>query len=156
MGKTLIVGFGNLLLGDDGFGVRVLQELERTELPLNVESIEVGIGGMDLIYRLMERFDRLIVVDAARFGQVPGTLKIFRPLRPQPGNRERPVEPHLTEPARAMSVARQLDILPENVLVVGCQPASCEPGLELSPAVAGAVVEAVRQIRKLVGCPSTT
>ena len=62
--KTLIVGFGNVLLSDDGFGVEVVQRLAASKLPPPIETMDVGIGGMHFMLRLMEGFTALIVVDA--------------------------------------------------------------------------------------------
>ena len=63
-GKTLIVGFGNVLLRDDGFGVEVVRRLEASALPTHVETLDAGIGGMHFVLRLMEGFQKVVIVDA--------------------------------------------------------------------------------------------
>ncbi len=149
--RTLIVGFGNVLLGDDGFGVEVVNRLASTELPTHVEMMEVGIGGMHLVLKLTEDFDEVIVVDAVRRGQPPGTLYIFTPgqadLDIPAGDR---IDPHFAEPARAMKLAWELGFLPEKVTLVGCEPESCSLGTGLTIAVTGAVGRAVENIRGMV------
>ncbi len=77
--KPLIVGFGNVLLGDDGFGVEVVRRLAATDLPAHVHLLDVGIGGIHCVLQLMEGFDAIIVVDAVRHGEPPGTLYVFAP-----------------------------------------------------------------------------
>ena len=150
--RTLIVGFGNVLLSDDGFGVEVVKRLADSGLPTHVETMEVGIGGMDLVLKLMDGFEAVIVVDAVSRGQPPGTLYCFPPdaadLHLCAGES---IDPHFAEPTRAMQLAGVLGYLPNNVTVVGCEPASCELGMSLTHAVHAAVDRAVETFREMVG-----
>src|ERR671923_3002167 len=149
--KTLIVGFGNVLLGDDGFGVEVIKRLACSELPPGVETMEVGIGGVHFVLRLMEGFEAVIVVDAINRGQPPGTLYVFTPSAADLGVHGREhIDPHFTEPARAMQLARALGCLPDKVTVLGCEPESCQLGINLSVAVDAVVDRAVEKIRAMV------
>ena len=61
--KTLVLGIGNLILGDDGVGVQVAQELSRTIKDENVDVKDVSVDGLNLL-ELMVGYDRLIVIDA--------------------------------------------------------------------------------------------
>src|SRR5262245_26864070 len=146
--KTLIVGFGNVLLGDDGFGVEVIKRLAVKALPPGVETMDVGIGGMHLVLKLLGGFEGVIVVDAGSRGQPPGTLYVFTPGAADLGvhGRQR-IDPHCAEPARSMQLARALGFLPEKVTVLGCEPESCHLGISLSLAVDAAVDRAVQRIR---------
>lgn len=150
--RVLVAGFGSLLLGDDGFGVAVVRRLAGESLPSGVETMEVGTGGMELVFGLMGGCRRLIVVDAVRRGHAPGTLYVFRPseadLAPSP---DQSIDPHFAEPTRAMKMAKELGYLPEDVTVIGCEPGSCELDLSLSPAVGAAVDQATGKIRELLG-----
>jgi hydrogenase maturation protease len=151
LGKTLIVGFGNVLLGDDGFGVEVIKRLAASDLPPHVETMDVGIAGMHFVLHLMDRFEAVIVVDAVKRGQPPGTLYVFTPsdtdLDLHSGER---IDPHFAEPAQSLKLARALGLLPEYVTVVGCEPASCQLGMPLSVAAKAAVDSAVETIRGMV------
>ncbi|ETX07517.1 hydrogenase maturation protease [Candidatus Entotheonella palauensis] len=150
--RTLIAGFGNVLLSDDGFGVEVVKRLAGSALPAHVETMDVGIGGMDLVLRLMEGFEAIIVVDAVSRGESPGTLYCFAPdaadIHLGAGER---IYPHFAEPTRSMKLASVLGYLPDNVTVVGCEPASCELGMSLTHAVDTAADRAVETICKMVG-----
>ena len=64
-GRTLVIGVGNTLRGDDGVGVHVARELARRPLPEGVEALDGGTQGLDLIFRL-EEADRVILIDAAK------------------------------------------------------------------------------------------
>jgi hydrogenase maturation protease len=149
--KTLIVGFGNVLLSDDGFGVEVMHRLAASKLPPHIDTMDVGIGGMHFVLRLLEGFEVLIVVDAIQRGQPPGTLYVFTPgagdLAMQTGEC---VDPHGAEPASSMKLAKALGLLPEKVTVVGCEPESCHVGMSLTVAVNAAVDHAVEHIRAMV------
>ena len=149
--KTLVAGFGNTLLSDDGFGVAVVSRLAARALPPEVEIFDVGIGGLHFIARLMEGFEQVVVVDAVRGGEPPGTLYIFAFGTVESGAQDSAcVDPHLAEPGRALHLAQALDLLPERVIVVGCEPESCHPGLCLTPTVHAAVDRAVERIQRMV------
>jgi hydrogenase maturation protease len=74
----LILGVGNLLLTDDGFGVHVINALKNTPFPPNVTLLEAGVVSHQLIPVLHET-DVLIVVDAVEAGDTPGSLFRFSP-----------------------------------------------------------------------------
>jgi hydrogenase maturation protease len=117
-----------------------------------VETFDVGIGGMHFVLRLLEGFQNIVVVDALRGGQPPGTLYVFALDEAVLQDRHRePIEPHLTEPLRAMQLGKQLGILPETVIMVGCEPQTCEPGIGLTAAVHAAVDGAVEKIQEIIG-----
>ena len=81
--KVLVAGVGNILRGDDGFGVAVVERLlTRGSLPSGVDVIETGIGGMSIVQQLMEGFRALIVVDAVDRGEKPGTVFVLEPEVP--------------------------------------------------------------------------
>jgi hydrogenase maturation protease len=76
--KILILGVGNLLLRDDGFGVHLINSLKGTALPGNVELLEAGTVSHQLIPMLHE-IDHLIVIDVVEAGDAPGSLFRFSP-----------------------------------------------------------------------------
>lgn len=154
--KTLVAGFGNLLLGDDGFGAEVVRRFPVGELPPDTELMEVGTGGFDLILRLMDRYDRLIFVDAVKRNNAAGTLYVFDPTcdRHRALASER-IDPHFTEPSRAMEMARRLKVLPSTLMFVGCEPLDCDLRYGLSEAVEAAIPNAIREIQTLAGAHAT-
>jgi len=85
LGRVIVAGVGNVLLRDEGVGVRVVEALRGTPLPEGVELMEVGTA-LEALLALPEGVEKLVVVDAMRAGFKPGTvlrLKIedLRPLR---------------------------------------------------------------------------
>lgn len=149
MTRTLIAGFGNVLRGDDGFGVAVLRRLgERGVASASVELLDVGTGGIRLAQELMSPFDRLIIIDAATRGRAPGTVYT---LVVDEVRHTREIDMHTTVPSRALEVAQALGPLPAEIFLVGCEPESVDEfTMELSPVVAGAIERAVQEIEALL------
>ncbi len=71
--KTLILGLGNVLMGDEGIGVYVVRSLSKELLPAGVECLDGGTGGFTLLEPL-ENADRIILIDAANDGNPIGTV----------------------------------------------------------------------------------
>ena len=156
--KILVAGMGNVLRGDDAFGIRVIQALEgKDNLPTDIHLYEAGIAGVPLVQELMNVFDALIVVDAIERNAAPGTLFILEPPEPAPSDLDRErihqamVDAHYADPSKVLLLARALNVCPAKVFIVGCQPAFVEDAVEeMHPAVERAVPFAVEQILSLV------
>lgn len=166
--RVLVAGFGNVLLGDDGFGITVVQQLaRRPDLPPTVRVAEVGIGGISLVQELFDRYDVLLIVDAVDRGGAPGTIYLL--MQEVPDLARWPYEQrqdflanmHMTTPSRALILARALGVLPASVYMLGCQPTSCdELVIGLSPPVERAVElsleRLVGELRQLSGVSLVT
>ena len=144
MKRILIAGMGNVLRGDDGFGIRVVQRLMAMDLPAGVEVYEAGGAGIALAQKLMDGFDVCILVDAALRGEPPGTLCC---IEPRAFAELRTIGMHEQEPSKVLALAKALGALPAKVLLVGCEPQEVEDlREELSLPVAAAVEPAVQRI----------
>jgi hydrogenase maturation protease len=71
--KTLVLGLGNVLMGDEGVGVHVVRALEQRTLPAGVECLDGGTGGFVLLEPL-QNAERIVLVDAAADGNPVGTV----------------------------------------------------------------------------------
>jgi len=71
--KTLVLGLGNVILGDEGVGVHVARALQQNALPEDVECLDGGTGGFVLLEPL-QNADRIVLIDAAADGNPPGTV----------------------------------------------------------------------------------
>lgn len=144
MKLVLVAGMGNLLRGDDGFGIRVIQRLETMKLPQGVEVYEAGGAGIALAQKLMDGFDVCILVDATQRGGVPGTLYF---IEPEICAKPESIGMHEQDPSRVLALARALGALPPKVLLVGCEAFEIDDlREELSPQVQAAVQPAVQRI----------
>ncbi len=154
----VIVGcFGNVLRGDDGFGIAVARRLVAADVPAGVRVLEVGIGGIHLVQELMDGVDALIVVDAVDIQRPPGTVAVLDPAVVDVDaltvneRRDALADMHLADPERVFMMARGLGILPAVTLVLGCQAQDAQRyGEGLTPAVAAGVDHAVAEVRSMV------
>ena len=145
MRRTLILGLGNPLLGDEGIGGRVIEELRGLELPAGVELADGGTAGLGLI-GLMEGYQRVIFVDAADMGRPPGHVVRFTPSEVQFKTAEAPLSLHQIGLGEALVVAEALEMAPAELIIIGVQPSWLEMGVGLSPEVEGAIPQIVRMV----------
>ena len=152
--RTLIIGLGNPILGDDSVGLRVASVV-RSELPvgIGVEVAEETHGGLRLMERMVG-YDRAIVVDALTAGSAPGTIHQLR-LGDRPTRRS--ASAHDVDLPTALAVGRQAGArLPddEDILVIGIEADPVETfGESLSPPVAAAVPRAAAIVLAAVETP---
>ena len=153
----LIVGVGNPLRGDDGFGIAALAAFRREPLPQHVRCLDTGIGGMHLVQELMRGYDALILFDAVDRGDPPGRVVVLDPVLPElselSANERRDYfcETHYAIPLRALTLAREVGVLPAMVRIVGCQVADADNyGMGLHPAVEAAIPVAVAEALALL------
>ncbi|MBN2366252.1 MAG: hydrogenase maturation protease [Calditrichaeota bacterium] len=71
--RTLILGIGNILLSDEGVGIHVIRELKKKILPPEVELVDGGTGGYELI-RFFKGVDKIVIIDAIKAESEAGTL----------------------------------------------------------------------------------
>lgn len=154
---VLVAGVGNVLRGDDGFGVVVAERLQAGAVPDQVKVVETGIGGLHLVQELMAGADALVVVDSIDLGREPGTVLVVRPeitdvvSLPLLARNDQLADVHYATPERAFMLANALGVLPEQTWVVGCQPVDADSvARELHPEVAAAVDAAIAEVRTLV------
>src|SRR5690606_18586487 len=146
-GRVLVAGVGDVFLGDDGFGVVVVRALARRPVPSEVDLVDFGIRGMDLVGALGRDYRAVVFGDAAARGEAPGTLTVLDPELP-----DHPVgvQTHGVDPVAALALARQLGPVPPYRRVVCCEPARVlaeardeDLAMALSPPVQAAVDGAV-------------
>ena len=148
--RVLVAGVGNIFLGDDGFGVEVARRLAKLDLPDWVAVGDYGISGMHLAYDLADGVETAILVDAMPRGGEPGTVYVLD----RPSGDSGPVmtlfDGHGMQPDVVLGMLSTLGADVGRVLIVGCEPATAEPGMELSAPVAAAVDDAVRIVLELI------
>ena len=153
--RVLVVGVGNVLHGDDGFGVEVARKLSSRPLEPGVTVAETGIGGIHMVHELMAGYDALVVVDTVDRGRPPGTVMVIDAEvtdvaeLPVTERHDLLADMHLATPERALMVARAAGVLPERTIIVGCQPVEIETlGIGLTEPVSGAIDSAVAEIER--------
>ncbi|MDR7868030.1 MAG: hydrogenase maturation protease [Sporomusaceae bacterium] len=136
MGRTVVVGFGNLLMSDDGVGIHVVRELATRTLPPGVDTVDGGVASLDILGSLLDAA-RIIIVDALAGGGEPGS--VYRLTPDDIGTAAAPPGYSLHEftlPQTLALLARSATLPP--IVIFGVEPAGMDMGLELSPPVAAA------------------
>ncbi len=148
--KTVVLGLGNILLGDEGAGVRVVEEIERTGGLPGVELVDGGTAGFSLL-PFFDGARLVLVVDAAADGAPPGTVTLTRPEFS--GSYPAALTPHEVGLKNILDAVALADERPEIVLVTISVAEADRASLELSPRVAEAVREAADRIRRFFTGP---
>ncbi len=140
----LVLGIGNILLRDEGVGVRVIERMQNMPLPDDVELVDGGTAGADLLDILAER-RKVVVIDAVQADCEPGTVLRF-------------TADDLTQPdgvgmslhelglGEALKMTKQLGCAPEDVVVFGIKPSVISSGLELSEEIAASIPRVVELV----------
>lgn len=151
MKHVLILGLGNPLLGDEGIGARVVEELQGLELPDGVTVIEGGTSGLGLI-GLMEGYRRVIIVDAADMGQPPGQVVRFTPSEVRFKTTEARLSLHQIGLAEVLALAKALEVAPAELVIVGVQPGRIEGAAGLSLEAERAIPQVIRIVLDELEC----
>ena len=145
---VLVAGIGNIFLGDDGFGVEVARRLAVEPQFDSVTVMDVGIRSLHLVYELLEPPRLLLVVDAVRRGQRPGTIFLIEPtIEDMP---ETTTDAHGMNLETVLSAVKSLGAEAPRVLLVGCEPEFTGERLGLSAAVEDAIPRALDMVRRVI------
>lgn len=141
MTETLVLGLGNLVHADDGFGVHAIARLQQDpRVPHDVTLLDGGTQGLGLLHHL-SGLRRLLVIDAIDAGQPCGTLLRFegKALHGLPGK----ASVHQLGFADLMVALQLLGDSPGEIVVLGVQPESTDWSAELTPPVEQALAPLV-------------
>lgn len=147
--RTVVIGLGNPLMGDDGIGLAALARLEADyRMPSDVELVDGGTWGMNLL-PVIEDAGRVLLLDAIHKDGAPGTA--YRLSRHElPRYLATKISPHQVDLHDVLALAELRGTLPADTVAVGVQPARVEMIAELSSEVAealdGLVALAVKEL----------
>jgi len=142
---TLVLGVGNLLLSDEGVGVHVIKRLvENYQLPEEVQVLDGGTLGMDLLYYL-EGAENLILIDAVETRKEAGTLVRLEGDE-VPAFLSMKMSPHQVGVPDMLAAAKLKDVFPKQLVLWGIQPELLEIGLDLSPTVEAKVETIIQNV----------
>jgi len=147
--KTIVLGVGNQILGDDGVGIHIINELKKQILSPNITIDEAITGGMNLL-ELILGYDKAIIVDAVKTnigenGEVKRIpLNNFSTMHS--------CNPHDVTLNEAIEMAKKMgeNRIPKEIIVIGVtmKEMPCEFGEKLSEKIAAAVPKAVNMTLK--------
>ncbi len=129
--SVLVLGVGNILLTDEGIGVRVVEALEqRYQIPDQVDVVDGGTAGMELLEIMSDR-DQVIIIDAVNTGAEAGTLVELRGEEVPALFRTR-ISPHQLGISDLLGVLTVTDQMPKTMCLFGAVPYNLDTGVELS------------------------
>lgn len=130
-GRIVVLGLGNILYGDEGFGVRAAERLHsRHVFPDAVDIVDAGTLGHALL-PFVERADKLLLLDAVDLDLVPGSLAVRDDIPAWLGGSGK-VSPHQSSFSEVLALAELQDCLPRQIRLIGLQPVTLEYGASLS------------------------
>ncbi len=145
--RILVLGIGNLLMGDEGVGIHAVRRLEDEALPPGVDVVDGGTGGFHLL-SLLEDYSVLVMIDATMDGKPPGTVAVIEPR--YASDFPRVLSAHDIGLRDLIESAALLGPLPKIHLITVSIRELNGLSLELSPAVEAAVPHVVEVARKLL------
>ncbi|SIT38235.1 protein involved in processing of HyaA and HyaB proteins [Paraburkholderia ribeironis] len=140
----VVLGLGNLLWADEGFGVRCVERLQQHyACPPNIQLVDGGTQGLYLI-RYVQAARRLLIFDAIDYGLEPGTLKVVKDDDVPSFVATKKMSLHQTGFQEVLQLAKLTEQFPERLVVIGCQPEELEDyGGSLRPVVKAAIEPAL-------------
>ena len=127
MGKTaLVLGIGNVLWADEGFGVRCVEEMARSmAFGPEVKLLDGGTQGLYLL-PFLEAADKMVVFDAVDYGLVPGTMKVVEGDEVPAFMGAKKMSLHQTGFQDVIATAQLMGYCPEQIMLIGVQPVELE------------------------------
>lgn len=140
--NTAVLGLGNILLRDEGVGVKVVEAMrERFAFSPDAEIIDGGTLGLDLL-PLIEGKDQILLVDAVDFGKEPGHIAVLTDDQ-IPAVLGAKMSVHSIGLSDVLFAAKLLDITPGKLCLIGIQPESLEVGLDMTKCIADKIEQLV-------------
>ncbi len=147
----LVLGVGNVLMGDEGIGVHAVRQIETEGVQPGVEVVDGGTGGLHLLSYLQTR-DRIVMIDATMDGQSAGAVSLIRPRFAS--DFPRSLSAHDIGLRDLVEAAALLGPLPPICLITVSIDSMQPMTVELSPAVHGSIPKVVRLARRIIAAES--
>lgn len=146
MPALTVIGVGNRLRGDDAVGPLLIDELARQD-ELDIELIDAGSDTLGVLEYLDGR-DSVIIVDACQMGRDPGDVVMFDPEEASLVLDQEQLSLHGLGLAEALRMAESLEMLPQQLKIIGIQPLSIQLNGAISTPVKKGMIYAMDHVRK--------
>jgi hydrogenase maturation protease len=151
MDQTLVLGIGNLLMGDEGVGVHAVRAFAREAWPDAVTLVDGGTGGFHLLEYLSD-YPRVVMIDATMDGEPAGTVSLLRPRYPT--DFPRALTAHDIGLRDLIESAALIGRLPDIILVTVSIEEISSMVTELSAPVAAAIPRVLEHVTRVVHMPA--
>jgi len=131
-----LIGVGTYAMGDDGIGLRVVEEIARTGRATDFEAIDLSGSGLGLLSYFTPETEMILLVDAVRAGREPGESFLFGPDDVATRRILSGISTHEGDLLQAIELGRSLGYPVPPIRILGIEPGRVEPGMELSPLLA--------------------
>ncbi len=148
MKKTLVIGVGSILRGDDGIGIRVIEELQKEHFSSEIKLLSGDISGLDLI-KYFSDFEKVVIIDAVDIRDKPGTIKSFNSSNIKKSDFCEVVSTHGMKLLETLTLAEKLDISPE-IIIVGIQPKDISFGLDMTIEIEEKIPDMVNEVKSMI------
>lgn len=143
--RAVLLGVGNILLSDEGVGVRLVEHILRHHrLPAGIAVLDGGTCAMEMLEDL-EHLDLLVIADCVRSGRAPGSVVVLHGDEVPAFFRTR-LSPHQVGLADVLATLRFVGRAPRRTVVVGVEPQSLATGMRLSSVVHAALPRAAQAL----------
>ena len=144
-GRAVLLGVGNILLSDEGVGVRLVERLMvGHRMPTGLQVLDGGTCAMEMLEDL-EHLDLLVIADCVRSGRSPGSVVVLRDDEVPTFFRTK-LSPHQVGLADVLATLQFVGRAPRRTVVVGVEPQSLATGMTLSAPVRAALAEAEAEL----------
>jgi len=132
--KAGIIGVGNPLRRDDGIGIVLLEKLieKKDDFPQDIEYIDGGTGGMNLLH-ILALFDVALIIDAVNLNGKPGESKLFKSEDVCSKKSSINMSTHESDVLKIINLSKELGEIPAELFIFGVQPKDVSQGDNLSP-----------------------
>jgi len=146
--STVVLGLGNPLMGDEGIGVYLVEQLSHFagEYP-SVDFLDAGTGGLSVLHYIEGR-RKVVIIDCAFMDEAPGAIRRFTPDEVRTRKVLAHQSLHEADLMRIIEIARQLGQAPQEIVIFGIQPQRIELIQELSPTLMDKTDEYIALIRQ--------
>ncbi len=151
MKKIVVLGVGNRLMGDDGLGPRVVEELQKRKLPANVEVMDAGVGGIAIL-SWIEGADKVIIVDSVQTNnEPPGTVYRFTEKELPPSDMFM-LSLHDLNLVDTLNIGKVVQKMPEEIVILGVEVKRiAQLDDRLTPEVEAAMAEVIDLVMEEIG-----
>jgi hydrogenase maturation protease len=149
--EILILGIGNILLRDEGVGVRVVEALRERALPEGIEALDGGTSGAGLVDEIADR-RKVIAVDSMQAEAEPGA--VFRLGLADLLRNPDQLSLHEFGLLDTLMMAKRLGCLPREIVIFGIQPKDIRTGLDLSPEISALIPGLIDRVLEEAARPS--
>ncbi|MEW6088996.1 MAG: HyaD/HybD family hydrogenase maturation endopeptidase [bacterium] len=144
---VLILGIGNVLLRDEGVGVHVAREMMKMPLPEDVEIIDGGTSGLDLLLYIKGRI-KIIVIDCVRGGGTPGTIYRLAPNDLEK-DENKIISLHQVDFQQTLNLLSMTGKVMPDVIIIGVEPKDYSSwNMDLSPSIKRNIPKIIELIKK--------